>query len=84
MVYTLTYIYDGDEEYSLEFDNLDAAKKKLNSFSGNKNYSKLQILVPLDALEAKLNYKEKFEELYNYVLSGAGIRNPQEKTKKMI
>ena len=84
MIYTVTYLYAGDKSHSVEYSDLQAAKEKANSLSGDRNYTKIQILVPLDALEAQEQYKEKFEELYDHLLRSSRIREPKETDKKMI
>ena len=84
MIYTVTYLYAGEESLTREYDNIEGARKEVNSLSGDERYSRIQILVPLDALEAQEQYKEKFEELYDHLLKGSGIRGSKETVKKMI
>jgi hypothetical protein len=79
-MYTVVYRYSGTRNW-FEFDNEVDARKKVKSLSGSSGYSDINILVSLDN---SINYKEKFEELYNYVLTGAGIRNIKEAEKVII
>ena len=49
--------------------------------TGRAQYANLRIWAPLG--NENIDYKEKFEELYDFVLKGAGIRT-LEKDKVMI
>lgn len=49
--------------------------------SGNLQFSNIQIFT--NVLD-QIDYKEKFEELYNYVLSQAGVRAPIESTPEKV
>lgn len=80
MIYTVVYRYQGSRTI-VEFDNEPDARKKIKGLSGTKGYTDMTILVPL---ENSFDYREKYEELYNYVLTGAGIRNIKESEKVQI
>ena len=73
MVYTVTYRYY-EEHKSLEYSTLKDAEAKIKKMNGDTAYSHMQILVPLDSF---IDYKDRFEELYDFVLKGAGVRKAE-------
>lgn len=55
----------------IEFDELKAAETFVKKIVGSFQYSNIMILVPL---AQQMDYKEKFEELYDYILKTKGVR----------
>lgn len=71
---------DGDlRQKSKTFMALEPAQKFIEDHATRADFSNMQIFVPLG--QENLDYKEKFEELYNHVLLNAGIRQPEPKEK---
>lgn len=77
-MYYLSYV---ESEYSdgtgktkrqiREYDDMETLNKKKASLSGVLQYSNIMILVNV---ENQIDYKQKFEELYNHLLISSGIR----------
>lgn len=61
----------------IEFQTLEEANKKVKSFSGSKQYTNIIVLTEV---ENQLDYKAKFEELYDYFMKQVGVR-PDNKPK---
>lgn len=70
MVYLVRYRYY-DDIRSKSYTSLDDAQEVLESLTDDVNCTNLEILVPVDQY---IDYKEKYEELYDFVLKGAGVR----------
>jgi hypothetical protein len=69
----------GNKTYTSETEK--DKKTFVKDRTGRAQYANLRIWAPLG--NENIDYKEKFEELYDFVLKGAGIRT-LEKDKVMI